>query len=330
MFSEQDIELAHPDAFDFAFGNLPSAKRAEFNRHLAGCRYCQGVVEEYSEIGQIIKDLPPHVEPPPDLEDRTVAAMVAALAGQRAQTDRRPDPEDQAATSVYPIPEVRPPAGEETRVQPRPQLQPPARDDTRIQPRPQLQPPARDDTRIQPRPQLQPPAEPQARPVVTQLAVWRRYRGRLAAVVAAAAAIITAAIVVPLSLGGSQITAASVTVVIPLHATAAAKLIGDGAATGRATARQAGPSWTVDMTVQGLKVLPGNDVYECWYATSGSTQLHPLLVSGGTFVVDNSGSITVTMTTGVDPRQFRTMEITAESPGNGAIHGMPLLTGQTL
>jgi hypothetical protein len=313
MFSEQDIELAHPDAFDFAFGNLPSAKRAEFNRHLAGCRYCQGVVEEYSEIGQIIKDLPPHVEPPPDLEDRTVAAMVAALAGQRAQTDRRPDPEDQAATSVYPIPEVRPPAGEETRVQPRPQLQPPARD----------------DTRIQPRPQLQPPAEPQARPVVTQLAVWRRYRGRLAAVVAAAAAIITAAIVVPLSLGGSQITAASVTVVIPLHATAAAKLIGDGAATGRATARQAGPSWTVDMTVQGLKVLPGNDVYECWYATSGSTQLHPLLVSGGTFVVDNSGSITVTMTTGVDPRQFRTMEITAESPGNGAIHGTVILTGQT-
>jgi hypothetical protein len=330
MFSEQDIELAHPDAFDFAFGNLPSAKRAEFNRHLAGCRYCQGVVEEYSEIGQIIKDLPPHVEPPPDLEDRTVAAMVAALAGQRAQTDRRPDPEDQAATSVYPIPEVRPPAGEETRVQPRPQLQPPARDDTRIQPRPQLQPPARDDTRIQPRPQLQPPAEPQARPVVTQLAVWRRYRGRLAAVVAAAAAIITAAIVVPLSLGGSQITAASVTVVIPLHATAAAKLIGDGAATGRATARQAGPSWTVDMTVQGLKVLPGNDVYECWYATSGSTQLHPRLVSGGTFVVDNSGSATVTMTTGVDPRQFRTMEITAESPGNGAIHGTVILTGQTL
>ena len=314
MFSEQDIELARPDAFDFAFGNLPSAKRAEFNRHLAGCRYCQGVVEEYSEIGQIIKDLPPHVEPPPDLEDRTVAAMVAALAGQRAQTDRRPDPEDQAATSVYPIPEVRPPAGEETRVQPRPQLQPPAGD----------------EARVQPRPQLQPPAEPLARPVVTQLAVWRRYRGRLAAVVAVAAAIITAAIVVPLSLGGGPTTAAPVTVVIPLHATAAAKLIGDGAATGRATARQAGPSWTVDMTVQGLKVLPGNDVYECWYATSGSTQLHPRLVSGGTFVVDNSGSITVTMTTGVDPRQFRTMEITAESPGNGAIHGTVILTGQTL
>ena len=298
MLSERDVELAHPEAFDFVWGNLPAADRAGFNRHLAGCRYCQGVVDEYSDIGQIIKDLPPHVEPSPDLEDRTVAAMVAALAGQRAQSDRRSDPEDQAATSLYPIPAVQPPAG--------------------------------DDTRVQPRPQLQPPAEPRARPVVTQLAGWRRYRGRLAVVVAAAAAVIIAAIVVPLSLGGRQITAASVTVVIPLHATAAAELIGDGAATARATARQAGPSWTFDMTVRGLKVLPGNDVYECWYAASGSTQLHPLLVSGGTFVVDNSGSTTVTMTTGVDPRLFRTMEITAESPGNGAIHGTVILTGQML
>jgi hypothetical protein len=314
MLSERDVELAHPEAFDFVWGNLPAADRAGFNRHLAGCRYCQGVVDEYSDIGQIIKDLPPHVEPSPDLEDRTVAAMVAALAGQRAQSDRRSDPEDQAATSLYPIPAVQPPAG----------------DDTRVQPRPQLQPPAGDDTRVQPRPQLQPPAEPRARPVVTQLAGWRRYRGRLAVVVAAAAAVIIAAIVVPLSLGGRQITAASVTVVIPLHATAAAELIGDGAATARATARQAGPSWTFDMTVRGLKVLPGNDVYECWYAASGSTQLHPLLVSGGTFVVDNSGSTTVTMTTGVDPRLFRTMEITAESPGNGAIHGTVILTGQML
>ena len=63
MLSERDIELAHPDAFDFVFGNLPSAKRAEFNRHLSGCRHCQAVIDEYSEIGRIIKDLPPQVEP---------------------------------------------------------------------------------------------------------------------------------------------------------------------------------------------------------------------------------------------------------------------------
>ena len=84
------------------------------------------------------------------------------------------------------------------------------------------------------------------------------------------------------------------------------------------------------MTVHGLKVLPGNDVYECWWAAPGSTKAHPRLVSGGTFVVDNSGSTTVTMTTGVDPRDFRTMEITAESPGTGALQGAVLLTGQRL
>src|SRR5712692_2608802 len=58
MLSERDIELAHPEAFDFAFGNLPSARRAEFNRHLTSCRHCQAVIDEYSEIGQIIKILP--------------------------------------------------------------------------------------------------------------------------------------------------------------------------------------------------------------------------------------------------------------------------------
>jgi Anti-sigma-K factor rskA len=314
MLSESDIELAHPEAFDFVFGNLPGDKRAEFSRHRAGCRYCQGVVDEYSDIGQIMKNLPPHVEPPADLEDRTVAAMVAALAGQRAKTDRRPDSEDQAATRVYPIPEVHP-AEPETRVQPRPQLQPPAELESRLRPSPASQPAT---------------AGPQARPMVTRLPVRRRYPRRLTAVVAAAAAVVTAAIVVPLSLGGGRVTPAQATVVIPLHATAAAKVFGVGTATARATARQVGESWTFDLTVSGLKPLPGDRIYECWYAESGSTPLHPLLVTGGSFVVGDSGSAAVTMTSGVDPRDFRVMEITAESPGNGALHGPVLLIGQTL
>jgi hypothetical protein len=36
------------------------------------------------------------------------------------------------------------------------------------------------------------------------------------------------------------------------------------------------------------------------------------------------------MTTGVDPRQFSTMEITAEQPGGGALAGAVLLTGRSL
>ena len=121
MLSERDIELAHPDAFDFVFGNLPSGKSIWFNRHLDSCPHCQKVVAEYSEIGQIIQQLPPHVDPPADLEDRTVAAMVAALADQRASTDPHPDAaEDQATTRVYPIPQAQPSAEPETRLHAQP------------------------------------------------------------------------------------------------------------------------------------------------------------------------------------------------------------------
>ena len=160
--------------------------------------------------------------------------------------------------------------------------------------------------------------------------MWRRHRARLVTVIAAAAAVIIAAAIAIPRLAGGQGVPAQATVVIPLHATTAAKLFGDGAATGQATAHQAGPNWTFQMTVHGLKVLPGYNVYQCWWVGPDSTKTHPQLVSGGTFVVDNSGSATVTMTTGVDPRDFRTMEVTAEPPGTGALTGPVLLTSQTL
>jgi hypothetical protein len=307
MFSERDIEAAHPDAFDFVFGNLPAAKRADFNRHLTECRYCQAVVDEYSEIGGIIKQLPPHVDPPAELEDRIVAAMVTAQAEQRTQLDAEPDVEDQSATRVYPI------------------AQPSSEPATQLHPRP-IDPATSAEGAGQPG-----AAEPLARPLVIRLPVWRRPRGRLAAMAAAAAAVIIAALVVISSLGGGRLNPAQATVAVSLHATTAAKQLGEGAATGRATAHQAGPSWTFTMTVHGLKVLPGsNDVYECWWVGPDSTKARPQFVSGGTFVVDKSGSTTVTMTTGIDPREFRTMEVTAESPGTGALSGVILLTSQPL
>jgi hypothetical protein len=301
MLSERDIEQAHPEAFDFAFGNLPSARRAEFNRHLAGCGYCQAVVDEYSEIGQVIKHLPPHVEPPPDLEDRTVAAMVAALAEQRA-TGRRPDAEDEAATRAYPIPGRQPFQEPETRVQPIPRFQPPAENETALR---------------------QSPADP---PAVTRLPAWRRSRGRLAAIAAVAAAIITAAIVIPFSLLGS-----GGATVIPLSAAAAAKVSGVGAATGQATARQdASGSWHVTLTVRHLKDFGDNEWYECWYigSKSGQRQVAPV----GSFLVSGSGSQTFTMTSAVDPRQDETMVITLQLPSaDGAFNqGNVILSGQTL
>ncbi len=166
-------------------------------------------------------------------------------------------------------------------------------------------------------------AENDAVAPVIDLPWWRRHRGRLTSAVAAAAVIIVAAIVILPRISGGQST-----VVIPLQATTAAKLNGVGAASGQATARQADQSWTYVLSVRGLKPLPGNDFYECWYAAPGSTQRHPILVSGGTFVVGSSGSTTVTMTSGVDPHDFPAMEITAETPGNGALTGAALLTGR--
>jgi anti-sigma-K factor RskA len=287
MLSESDIEAAHPEAFDFAFGNLPAAKRAEFDRHLTSCRYCRAVVDEYSEIGQVIKSLPPHVEPPADLEDRTVAAMVTALCEQREDPARRIDAQDQATTRLYPVP----------------------------------RPPAEAVTQVQPRPQFQPPAETTARTMVTRLPVWRRYRGRLAAVAAVAAAIIVAAIIIPLSMGGPT----GISLAIPLHATTTAKLEGYGAATGQATARQdASGSWKISLTVAHLKSFGDSQWYQCWYVSR-----HGQVASAGTFQVPNGGTWTLPMTSAVDPRDFRTMEITLGPPTEtGAFGGPVILSGQ--
>ena len=307
MLSERDIELAHPEAFDFVFGNLPPARRADFDRHLADCRPCQSVIEEYREIGGIIKILPPHLEPPADLEDRTVAAMVAALDEHRAEPDRRPDAEDQAATRVFPIHEVHHAPAPETLIQPRLQLRPAAEDAT------------------QPRPTLANQPAPDETAAVTRLPVWRRYPRRLASVVAVAAAIIAAAIVVPLSAGRSG--PAQATVLITLRVTATGRALGFGAATGQAIARQdSSGSWDITLTVQHLKHFDPMPWYECWYVSRDAR----LAASAGTFLVPADGTRTFTMTSAVDPRQFHTMEITLQYPSNdGALGSRVILKGQS-
>jgi len=313
MLSESDIAAAHPEAFDFAFGNLPAAKRAEFNRHLASCRYCQAIVDEYSEIGGIVKSLPPHVEPPAGLEDRTTAAMVAALTKQKASgSESHLLTDDRDATRAYPIPEQPPSAEPVAEIRPIPQLRPSGEDETR--PRPssvdQVNPPASADT--------------PARPMVTRLPVWRRYPRRLAAFAAAAAVILIAAIVVPLSLSRGP---AGIAVAIPLHVTTTAKLDGYGAATGQATARQdASGSWHITLTVAHLKHFDPEPWYECWYVSRDGRQV----ASAGTFLVPPSGNGTFPMTSAVDPHDFPTMKITLQPPNqDGAFQqSNVILSGQ--
>jgi anti-sigma factor RsiW len=279
-------DLAHPEAADWVLGTIGPAQAGEFQRHLTGCPHCQAAVAEFGQLGQMLQHLPPAAEPPPGLEARTITSVLAAAIAQPAAAAA----EDQTATEIQQRPAI-----------------PPAAADTSS------------PTQLIQIPAAPPEAEADERPG-GRMAKVIRFPPRLLAIASAvAAAIIAAAIVIPRLGGGPGF-------VIPLHATTAAKEIGDGAATVRATARQAGESWTVDMTVHGLKVLPADQVYECWYARSANTSL---VVSGGTFIVDSSGSATVPMTAGVDPRDFRTIEITVESPGTGALHPPILFIGYT-
>src|SRR5271166_4348671 len=116
-------DLAHPQAADWVMGTLGLDEAAGFQLHLSGCPHCQAAVAEFGQLGQMLQHLPPAAEPPPELEARTIASLLAAAAKYPApKADRRSDPEDQSATRIQPRPQLQPPAGDETRVQPRPQL----------------------------------------------------------------------------------------------------------------------------------------------------------------------------------------------------------------
>ena len=54
---------------------------------------------------------------------------------------------------------------------------------------------------------------------------------------------------------------------------------------------------------------------------------HPQLITAGTFTVSRSGTATVQMWSAADPRTFPTMQITAETSGDGSQHGQIILTG---
>ena len=126
MPPDSEADLAHPETADWVLGTMGPAQAEDFQRHLTGCLHCQAAVAEFGELGQMLQHLPPAAEPPPGLEARTIASVLAAAAKYPTpKADRRSDPEDQAATRVQPRPQLQPPAGAETRVQPRPQLQPP-------------------------------------------------------------------------------------------------------------------------------------------------------------------------------------------------------------
>ncbi|HEV3289361.1 MAG TPA: hypothetical protein VG123_10225, partial [Streptosporangiaceae bacterium] len=94
--------------------------------------------------------------------------------------------------------------------------------------------------------------------------------------------------------------------------------------------QDASGSWNITLTVQHLKNFGDAKWYECWYIGSkpGQRQVAP----AGSFLVSDSRSQTFTMTSAVDPHDFKTMVITLQLPSaNGAFQqSNVILSGQTL
>jgi anti-sigma-K factor RskA len=79
-------ELAHPQAADWVTGTLGPDDAVLFQFHLKGCPHCQAAVAEFGQLGQLLRHLPPAAEPPPALEARTIAGVLAAAAADRSST----------------------------------------------------------------------------------------------------------------------------------------------------------------------------------------------------------------------------------------------------
>lgn len=168
----------------------------------------------------------------------------------------------------------------------------------------------------------EPPADLESRTVArveqaARKANWRRRTMRLFAV--AAAVVIAAVVAITISLNQPK----------PALAFSFSLRAPDGgAASGNMVAQQAANGWTIRLTAHHLKPLPAGSFYECWYAGPGNRPGHPDLITAGTFTVDSTGNATVQMWSAADPRQFPTMQITAEQAGDATQQGPVILSGR--
>jgi hypothetical protein len=294
-------ELAHAQAADWVLGTLGPDEVIGFQLHLRGCPHCQAAVAEFGQLGQMLRHLPPAAEPPPELEARTIAGILALTA------------EDRTSTQVHQIPDDLPAATEDQRA-------------TEIRDVPGAFAAAADASSPAP-PAETPPAsahtgtdeQPGGLAKVIRFPRWPGRAGLLAIAGAAAAAIVAAVLVLPGLGGGAPNPAFAFTLTSPSGSSGQA-------ASGTATARQdASGSWDVTVTVRHLTHHDPDPWYECWYISRDDRQA----VSAGTFLVPPRGSGTFVMTSAADPRDFQTMEITIQTPnGDGALQRKIVLIGQ--
>ena len=150
---------------------------------------------------------------------------------------------------------------------------------------------------------------------------WPHRNARLLSAVAVAAAIAVVAVLLTHRTPSPR-TAPSAAAVIDLHSPSGT------AASGRAVATRHAGGWSIRLTVRGLTKLRPGQFYECWYAPPTTRPGHQQLITAGTFTTGPRGSGSFSMWSAADPHVFKTMEITAERPGDARQHGQLILTGQ--
>jgi hypothetical protein len=242
-------ELGHPEAAAWALGALDPAEAERFQAHLQSCGGCRIAVAEFEQVARALAHPSPELEPPSDLQTRTLASVQhAVMSAKRAQENPQP---------------ARAPA---------------------------------------------------------KASRWDWHWNFPVFSVAAALGAAVVAIVVVLAQVVQTAPAQAQTVIL-LHAASGS------AASGQATAVQSDGGWSIRLTVHHLPPLGPGRFYECWYAGPGNRPGHPELITAGTFTVGPGGTGSFTMWSAANPQVFKTMQITAERPGDAGQHGHVILTG---
>ena len=84
-------ELGHPDAAAWALGALDPEEAGRFKAHLQSCGGCRIAVADFEQVARALAHPPPAVEPPPDLQARTLASVqYAVMSAKRAQENPAP------------------------------------------------------------------------------------------------------------------------------------------------------------------------------------------------------------------------------------------------
>jgi hypothetical protein len=243
-------ELDHAEAAAWALEALDPGEAGRFQAHLQSCGSCRISVAEFEQVARALAHPPTELEPPPDLQARTLASVQYAVISAR-----------QARENAQP-------AG-----------------------------------------------------ALAKASRWWHWHWNFP-VFSVAAALGSAVVAVVFVLAQVvQTVPAQAQTVIPLHGASGS------AASGQATAVHSDGGWSIRLTVHHLPPLAPGKFYECWYAGPGNRPGHPELITAGTFTTGPGGTGSFTMWSAANPQVFRTMQITAERPGDAGQHGHVILAG---